>query len=664
MSNSPSAVAVSQRCGGTAGEKWQQFLRHLELSSGFSFVLLLAKDQALAQFLRDMLAAELSPQRQVLSYSADTTPFIYKIPTQISSARKTKREAVYWVDSLPHSSDPGGLQWRKAWQYVAARLNERREALRERLQTTLILVGPPELEPLLREHAPDLWSVRAFVARFTQSEEHSGSAGQASPLRHASEGDNSQGPKPSLYGEDPNWRLAIIPNDVTRFLLSVGEAMTPAVVEQIGGELDPHKELVASARFRGRTDTVSSLTLAEQLIRVACAFGVRRDGPEAERVAREAWATLKLAESGNPPSVHQQALTAFSLALIGWALLLRKNHAEALNYAELSLEQCKRCSPSLSDIRLYIHRAKLLAWDVRGHAALALGLPNSNRETIEEYLELFDVDPQELKFKLSTILARVPNLFLEDNIPDIERIVRFVSEPARISALSLVERAQAHEWLADVLLRKRQTAEAALELSHAALLREACGDASMMPLPIWYRAALYHELAKQLFSAERFSAAHSSAQTALRFCERSTQETRVQRVELLVMLGAMAMLGQKYDLGETHLRAALELCESGLVPHDKRWLAVQSVVGALLIQGKIQPAEFLLREQLGKLAEAKDATVAELNNGQRLLRLVSRLAKLRPASLVGAGLRLIARTRGQLWFFRRWVRRTAAKWQH
>ena len=663
IGNSPSAVAISQRCGGNAGEKWQQLLRHLELSSGFSFVLLLAKDTALALFLRDMLTAELSPHCQVLSYSADTTPFIYQIPGQISAAGRTKKDAVYWIDSLPHDSDQGGLQWRKAWQYVAARLNERREALRERLQTNLILVGPPELEPLLREHAPDLWSVRAFVARFAQSSEYSGSSGPASSPWHAQEGKDSQEHKPNLKGEEPSWRLGIIPKDLSRFLFSFSEPMTPAVVDQIGGDLDPHKELIASARLRGRSDAASYLALTEQLVRVACAFGARRDGTETERVAREAWANLKLIEPGKPPSVHQQALTGLALVLIGWGLLLRKNYTEALNYAELSLEQSKHLDSCPVDSKICVQQAKLIAWSIRGYATLFLGISNSNRESIDEYLDLFEVDPQELSFKLSGLLARVPNLFLEDKIGDIEKVVRFISAPTRISALPLVERAQTHEWLADILLRKRQTEEAALELSHAALLREACGEASMMPLPIWYRATLYHELAKQLFSAERFAAAHSQAETALRYYERSTQETQAPQVELKLMLGAIELIGQKYAVGETHLRTALELCESGLVPHRTRWLAIQSSVGALLVQGKIQPAESLLREQLSKLEETGAAAATEINSGQRMLRLVGRLATLRPAPFFSIGIRLIAQTKGQMWFFRRWLRRTAAKWQ-
>lgn len=662
MSNSASVSAVSQRCGNDAGEKWQQLLRHLELSSGFSFVLLLVPDQELATFLRDSLAVELSSRCRLLSHSADTAPFIYQIPALISVAGRPKGEVIYWIDSLPHSSDQGGMEWRKAWHYVAARLNERREALRAQLQTALMLVGPPELEPLLREHAPDLWSVRALVARFGHQGPHTKPPRRVPDARPPPASGGAGGPSSEPTREEPTWRTAIIPDDIAKFFFSLGEPMTPAVVEQLGGELDPHKELVASARLRGRDDTASRHGLAEHLIRVACAFGARRDGPETERVAREAWAALNSTGQDENASIHQQILTAFCLALIGWGLLLRKRHSEALNYARLAFEQCYRCRASSSDERLQVRRAKLIAWDVRGHAAIGLNLPNDGVETVGEYLDMFDVDPRDLQTKLPMLLSRVPKLLLESNMADMESIVRFVLEPTRMHGLSLVERAQTHEWFADVLLRNRRAEEAAQELSHAALLREACGDASMTPLPIRYRASLHHEVAKQLFSADQPGVARPQAEMALRLYERSTSETQAERAELRLMQGAMDLLLQRYADGEAHLREAVQLCQEKSVPHRTRLLAIQSMTGALVLQGKVQAAETFLREQLDRLKET-EAAAAEMASAQRQLRMLSKLAALRPEPLINAGVRLLAQTSGQLYLFRRWLRREVSRWR-
>ena len=263
MIDGRSAAAIAQRCGKLAAEKWQQLLRHLELGTGFSFVLLLVTDQELARFLSSALSAELEPQRGLLSYSADTAPFIYRIPELLSKGRQPAKEMVYWVDSLPHESDADGSEWRRAWHYVAARLNERREALRDRLRAPLLLAGPPELEPLLRAHAPDLWSVRALVARLGPSGQTAPSA-QQPPLR--SQAEPGPRPRPSDAQDDaPTWRTVVLPQEVSQLLFSVSEPLTPPVVEHVGSALEPHKELLASARLRGRADAASCIELAQQL---------------------------------------------------------------------------------------------------------------------------------------------------------------------------------------------------------------------------------------------------------------------------------------------------------------------------------------------------------------------------------------------------------------
>ena len=454
----------------------------------------------------------------------------------------------------------------------------------------------------------------------------------------------------------------MLPQKVSQLLFSVSEPLTPPVVEHVGGALEPHKELLASARLRGRADTASCIELAQQLVRAACAFGARRDGIETEKTARDAWAALGGAARLQPEDVHP-GLTAFSLALVSWGLLLQRRSADALNYAELALKECAAARGLSAEELTWLRRAKLMARDVRGHAALSLGMDDPASESIYEYLELFEEDPRPIEDKLPLLLSRIPRLMLDGDRKTAEAAVRFVLAPERGGRLSLTERAQAHEWMADLLLQQQQTDAAAQELARADLLREACGDASMMPLRFFYRASLHHVLAEQLFSAEQLGAARSQAQCALALYRHSTTESAAKQAQLMVLLGVLDLLrGDKVN-AEARLREAIAVCESREVPARIRWLAVQSLISALIVQGKVQAAEALVQEQLTALEAAGTEAAAEIRSARGVLRWLQRLASLRPAPLVSAGLRLVAQTAFEAWLAKRWVRRAFKKWR-
>jgi len=69
-----------------------------------------------------------------------------------------------WVQAL--SIDSAGREeqpWAEAWGELFLRSNERRDALRRHLKGGLVLVAPMAMKVLVREAAPDLWSVRSIV---------------------------------------------------------------------------------------------------------------------------------------------------------------------------------------------------------------------------------------------------------------------------------------------------------------------------------------------------------------------------------------------------------------------------------------------------------------------------------------------------------------------
>lgn len=69
-----------------------------------------------------------------------------------------------WVEAIRVDS-PGASEqpWTRAWEQLFLRTNEHRDALRARLRGGLVFAAPSSIMPLVREAAPDLWSVRSIV---------------------------------------------------------------------------------------------------------------------------------------------------------------------------------------------------------------------------------------------------------------------------------------------------------------------------------------------------------------------------------------------------------------------------------------------------------------------------------------------------------------------
>lgn len=69
-----------------------------------------------------------------------------------------------WVEAIRSDSAGAAEQpWSRAWESLFLRVNEHRDALRVRLRGGLVFAAPPEIKSLVRESAPDLWSVRSLV---------------------------------------------------------------------------------------------------------------------------------------------------------------------------------------------------------------------------------------------------------------------------------------------------------------------------------------------------------------------------------------------------------------------------------------------------------------------------------------------------------------------
>jgi tetratricopeptide (TPR) repeat protein len=147
-------------------EGWRLLARHLELTDGFSFVVVLAPDDVAVAYLRSRLPEIVGPnpdavRRVVFDPWADVGSLAESLLALRALSKATR---LVWVDADP--VDPDRIPARdEAWRKALARLNRYRNSLQSRIPCTLALAGPFSLQTILREAAPDLWSVRSTVIR-------------------------------------------------------------------------------------------------------------------------------------------------------------------------------------------------------------------------------------------------------------------------------------------------------------------------------------------------------------------------------------------------------------------------------------------------------------------------------------------------------------------
>jgi tetratricopeptide (TPR) repeat protein len=146
-------------------EGWRLLARHLELTDGFSFVVVLAPDDVAIAYLRSRLPEIVGPAPEAVHRVVfDPSAHIGSLAASLLDLELSESTRLIWVDADP--VDPDRIPQRDgAWRNALARLNRYRNSLQARLHCTLALAVPFSLQPILREAAPDLWSIRSTVLR-------------------------------------------------------------------------------------------------------------------------------------------------------------------------------------------------------------------------------------------------------------------------------------------------------------------------------------------------------------------------------------------------------------------------------------------------------------------------------------------------------------------
>ena len=144
---------------------WRALRRHFELGEGFAFIVLLVPDAEGAEVCRAALARFLQERGQHLEVVSEAQPSeLENIASTLLELKPPPDAGAVWVGKAVSEGEGDSGVWDKAWRLGVARLNQFRNPLQRAFGVPLIFVGAPRLQVILRENAPDLWSVRTLVA--------------------------------------------------------------------------------------------------------------------------------------------------------------------------------------------------------------------------------------------------------------------------------------------------------------------------------------------------------------------------------------------------------------------------------------------------------------------------------------------------------------------
>jgi hypothetical protein len=136
-----------------------RLLFHLENQTGFWFALVVGDEPRPRGRLRKV--AEAFCREHNLAFTLHAM-----LPEQLSAIAvdlaRGENQGLHWI----RADGPQTLitQWDSAARALLLAMNERREAYRRRLNGGVIIEGRVSLKRLLRDLAPDLFSIRAFIA--------------------------------------------------------------------------------------------------------------------------------------------------------------------------------------------------------------------------------------------------------------------------------------------------------------------------------------------------------------------------------------------------------------------------------------------------------------------------------------------------------------------
>jgi tetratricopeptide (TPR) repeat protein len=146
-------------------EDWRALIRHFELGGGFAFLVLLVPDREGERACRETLAEFLRERGQtIVDVQCGTPEELEYVAQPLLELKPDESVGAVWLGRVVEKGSPDEPAWSEAWRRAVARLNQFRNPLRRAFSVPLVFAGAPQLQVILRENAPDLWSVRTLVS--------------------------------------------------------------------------------------------------------------------------------------------------------------------------------------------------------------------------------------------------------------------------------------------------------------------------------------------------------------------------------------------------------------------------------------------------------------------------------------------------------------------
>lgn len=150
---------------------WQELVRNVEWSDGFCLIFLFSPKPNVADEFRERLANKFSHSTEQLQCISPSENFskedlVSHIITQLNELSEIGQNtnAPIWVELDRNTTT-------QAISILFARINERRELLRNHLHRPVIFILPSGYKQQLRELSPDLWSIRDYSFNLGDLEE-------------------------------------------------------------------------------------------------------------------------------------------------------------------------------------------------------------------------------------------------------------------------------------------------------------------------------------------------------------------------------------------------------------------------------------------------------------------------------------------------------------
>ncbi len=146
--------------------EWKKLLTHFELEPDeFALIPVFVPDNDWASVCRQSLSQYLqkTTQKELYAIPVETTDDLKNLAVNIFDLESTAKFGAVWIAAPVTVSDNERKDWQAAWHEGMARLNQYRNPFRRKFDIPVLLVGAEWTKEIIRDSAPDLWSIRTIV---------------------------------------------------------------------------------------------------------------------------------------------------------------------------------------------------------------------------------------------------------------------------------------------------------------------------------------------------------------------------------------------------------------------------------------------------------------------------------------------------------------------